>query len=249
MRSSCLLVMLLLAGCSEGAQAPQEHPRPTPVPTAPAPGQKTIPNWPEAAKPKTSIEQLARSKSKLVKDFEALKQAIQKHDGQAAADLAAQSTIQLYEMNRKLALDSSSVDFETIDPFSIAMTFTLRYLLPKALLEQMSGRDVYIWSIENKIAQNNRFSEFTIYKAKYEGNIAFVTMARNGKVVTGSVFKFVREDEHWKVDMIFLIHQANQLLDKLRKDGQKSRVELAIELLEKTYQQKIPAEILNGPLK
>jgi hypothetical protein len=75
------------------------------------------------------------------------------------------------------------------------------------------------------------------------------TLLKNGAPVNGAVFMFQKEDGAWKFDMFKLISAPETGLDKVRRQAGKRKVELTIYIMEKTYNKKIPIEILNGPLK
>ncbi len=154
-----------------------------------------------------------------------------------------------YETFRKLALDSSGTDLAELNQLTVLIIFQLRYILEKSRLEKISGRELFEWGVASGLIDKNSVNAFAIHKVQYEGDTAYATVSRQGKFVTDVMFTFRKEDGEWKLDLMELARVGGDQLDKIRKEAGKTKVEMAVFLLEKQYGEEIPPRILDGPLK
>jgi len=182
-------------------------------------------------------------------DYKALKNALRDGDGETAASLVTASTLQEYEICRKLALDSSGTDFADLNQFTVLMVFQLRYLLERSRLAEMTGRDIFIWGVTSGMVKKETIEAIAIHKVQYDGSTAYATLTQNGQVATDALFTFRNEDSRWKLDMMEIARMGGKQLDSVREQARKTKVEMAVYLLERTYGAGIPPSILDGPLK
>ncbi len=175
--------------------------------------------------------------------------ALTQHSGDTATDLTSRRTIEFYERCRRLALDSSGVDFDDLTQFEIMLIFQLRFLLGRRDLESMNGHDVFRWGVQDGMVKLDVTQEVKLDHIQIEGDVAFATLRKDGQPVKDAAFRFVREEGHWKFDLFFIANALETTLEKVRKDAGKSKIELAVFLLEKTHGEPIPVEIVAGPLK
>jgi hypothetical protein len=190
-----------------------------------------------------------QTESTVEQEYALLKKALREGDGKTAAALVTASTIQKYETCRKLALDSTGTDFEGIDQMSVLLIFQLRYSAEKSRLQKMSERDVFEWGVAEGMVKKETLEPIEIHKVQYDGSSAFATVTQQGKVARGELLTFRQEDGRWKLDMMAIWNVVGKQLDDVRKQAGKSKVEMAVYLLERTHRTSIPPAILNGPLK
>lgn len=180
-------------------------------------------------------------------DFQA---ALKSEDGKKAVELVCRSTFDFYEEARKLALNSDGIDFEKESQMKVLLTLQLRYLLSKKELTMLAdGKNVFEWAITSGLVKKDIINSYTINKVQVEGQQAFATIFKNGTPVKDAVFNFKNENSVWKFDMLRLITAPEAGLDEVRRQADKTKVELAVYVMEKSYGKKIPFDILNGPLK
>jgi hypothetical protein len=72
---------------------------------------------------------------------------------------------------------------------------------------------------------------------------------QHGKVAADALFTFRNEEGRWKLDMTEITRLGGEQLDEVRKSAGKTKVEMAVFLLERTYGEPIPPSILDGPLQ
>jgi hypothetical protein len=183
------------------------------------------------------------------RDFAALKSAVEKRDGKVAAGLVTPPTIDVYERCRKLALNSASSDFAEMPQFDVLLTFQLRYLLSAAELRKMDGNAIFVWSVSYGLVSVQSFAELEVAAVQVEGKTAVASLLKAKKPVTDLVLYFTLGEKNWQLDMKRIMQAMEPALTKVRKDSGKGKVELAVFLMERTYKEKIPPQILNGPLK
>jgi hypothetical protein len=182
-------------------------------------------------------------------DYAALGKALRARDGDAAAALVTAGTLAEYETCRKLALDSEGADFADMNQLSVALVFQLRYLLERERLVQMTGRDVFAWGVKDGMVKLEVLDSVAIDKVQRDGRTAYATMAKDGQVAADVLFTFRNEEGRWKLDLSEIMNKVGKQLDAARERAGKTKVEMAVSLLEHTYGESIPPAILNGPLK
>jgi hypothetical protein len=183
------------------------------------------------------------------RDFAALQQALLDQDAPAASRLVTASTLEFYEVVRRLALDSSSVDLEDVDQLMVLFIFQTRYLLSRVELEGMTGSQLFEWGVSSGQVDKAMLATFGIYRVQQEGDVAYCTVTQHGQVTPDGLFIFRKEGEHWRLDLQKIMRMANEALDSIRLQAGKTKIEFAVFMLERTHDQKIPPAILDGPLR
>lgn len=194
-------------------------------------------------------EQKSDQASAVYRSFDTLKTAMRLGDGNTAASHVTPETLALYERGRKLALDSSSTDFESVPQVVVMLVFQLRWMLDKQSLEKMDGEGVFSWGVKNGLVSKTTLDAFELDDVQVDGVHAMATLRQNGQLVGDAVLKFRFHEDAWKVDFVQLMMQVERAFDAIREKSGKSKMEVAIYLLERTYRQEIPAQILKGPLR
>ena len=113
----------------------------------------------------------------------------------------------------------------------------------------MSGRDVMSWGVREGIVKEETVARITLDKIQIDGDLAFATTMKNGQPSPNNVFRFVKEERRWRFDLYHIFQMTEPALEKLRTQAGKSKIELAVFLLERTYGKTIPFEILDGPIQ
>jgi hypothetical protein len=191
----------------------------------------------------------ARPRQTVKEEYGKLKAAMLNAQGSEAAGYVTDETIGLYEHSRKIALDSRDIDFDSISTFEVLLVFQLRFMLDKNSLQKMDGRSIFAWGVKNGLIKKDVLKSFEVNKVVYEGKLATATILKHGKPVDDAIFHLSFEEGVWKFDMLPMAEEVDRALDALRKQADKSKIETALILLERTHKTKIPPAILNGPLK
>ncbi|MBN2703933.1 MAG: hypothetical protein JXR23_06950 [Pontiellaceae bacterium] len=181
--------------------------------------------------------------------FAALKTALRDGNGPGAASRVTPQTLEMYERCRKLALDSAGTDFESLSQLEVLLTFQLRWLLPKAELETMDGTEVFAWGVEEGLVKKDTLAAIELDKVQPEGGKAVATLRNQGQPVTDLVFDFELHDGVWQLDFKRILQSTDRAFAALRERAGKTKIELAVYLIEQTYESEVPSQILNGPLK
>ena len=113
----------------------------------------------------------------------------------------------------------------------------------------MDGTAVFSWGVEEGLVKKQTLESIELDKVQVEGNKAFSTLLNKGQPVTDLVFDFELNDGVWKLDFERILRSSDRALSGLRKKTGKTKIELALYLIERTYKKGVPPQILNGPLK
>lgn len=195
---------------------------------------KPAPNSPEAA---------------LRESFRALKAAFRNNLGQEAARHVTTETLDMYERCRKLALDSSGTDLESLPQMEVLMVMQLRWLVAKADLQKMDGAGVFAWGVENGLAKKETLESLELDKVEIAGDKATATLLRENKPMPDLTFVFAMQDGVWRLDFTRIFAQTEPLFAADRKQNGKTKVQEAVGSLQASYKKDVPPEIFTGPLK
>lgn len=181
--------------------------------------------------------------------FEELKLALQSGQGLSASKLVTSGTIAMYEEGRKLALSSEGIDLEATSQTVVLLMFQLRYLSNKKELEKMNGLEVFSWGVANGLVKRDVLAAISLDKVQVEKDEAFATLLKNGSPLPDFLFRFKKQNNQWKLAMNEITKATEIAFKNLREKSGKSKIELAIFIMERTYGKSIPPSILNGPLR
>jgi hypothetical protein len=186
---------------------------------------------------------------KVKEDFNALQQAFLTNNGESAVEYVTDDTISWYNVCRQYALNSSGVDFEKISVVQVTCTFMIRYLYKKSELENMNGRQFLISCIQKGLVDKDTVKLIVINEIRYDGNIAIVTITKEGEKGSEGYLKFYKKNNKWQLDVVDLIARVNAAEENIAKKANKTKTEYVISTLELIYNKKIPSSILKGPLE
>lgn len=187
--------------------------------------------------------------SAVQESFAKLKGALRDGDGNVAASLVTPATFDLYERCRRLSLDSADTDLETLPQLEVFLIFQLRWLLDRETLKSMNGAEVFSWGVQNGLVRKQTLELIELDNVQVHGNKATSTLFNRGQPVTDLVFDFELHNGIWKLNFEKMLRTLEIGFAELRKNAGKTKMEIAVYLIEKTYKKKVPPQILNGPLK
>ena len=216
---------------------------------ATAEAQEATPAVDTPAKSGVGPSTVDSSESRVRNSYARIFDALMNRDGKTASKLVTRKTLDFYEQCRQTALDSSSIDFEQIGQMEVLLVFQLRYLSSREELSKMTGRDVFQWGVERGLVSEKGMKGVSLNRVQIDGDVAYATVLKNREPVPGLAFRFAREDGVWVFDMLYISKAVEPAFAEIRKQAKKSKTELAVFLMEQTYKEQIPFEILNGPLR
>jgi hypothetical protein len=181
--------------------------------------------------------------------FDEFATALRSKDDQRAADFVSARTLDRYDRCRLVAIDSTGRNFDDFTQLEVMLILQFRYRVAKNELQSMNGRELFCWAIRNNLANTESVNGITIDTVQIDGETAFATLSKDGTPAKGEFFRFVREERGWKFDLSHVFDAVEPRLAPIRQQASKSRIELAVFLMEKKYGQPIPPEILKGPLR
>ncbi|HBN79236.1 MAG TPA: hypothetical protein DD473_26155 [Planctomycetaceae bacterium] len=181
--------------------------------------------------------------------FKKFKTALSNKDGDLAVQYVTAETIWYYELCRKWALGTEDVDFDSLQTLDVIMIFHLRYRLKESELSKMDGASLFTWGVDEGMIDENTVIDMEINKTQIEGDRAISTILFKGQPSDEITLDFTKQNGEWKFEMIPLMEVAEKSLAKIVQQSGKTKVELAVFLLEKEYKEEIPPSILNGPVQ
>jgi hypothetical protein len=198
-----------------------------------------------AAGPALPDEKLVR------RDFMKLKAALEQGNGVEAAALVSPGTLRQYEQARTLALGGEGTDLESLPQVQVMLILQLRYQADRQALEKMAdGAGAFAWGVERGLLKKQTVNAFTLRQVSVEGDQATATLSQTGKPVNDLDFHFEKTPQgRWTLRLEKVVEAAEPQLAKLREKAGKTKTEFALYLMERTYGQPMPPEILKGPIK
>jgi|GEM_PF-1970990 hypothetical protein len=193
--------VLVASLCATGlAQPAEQPPQPgIPIPRPPAPPPKT----PEAVR----------------KSFEAYAAAIVNDKGEDAAECVDQQTIKWYGDIRKWALTATREELAKLGLFNRLQAMLVRHRVPRAELEKMDGRKLFIHAVDQGWVGKNSVAGIDIGDVSITSTFAEGTVVRNGRP-TKMKFQFVIEGGKWKLKLMPIMTQAEPVLQaQLKREG------------------------------
>ena len=185
------------------------------------------------------------------RDFMKLKQALERGEGAEAAELASRGTLDQYDAARKLALNAGDVDLESLPQLQVMLILQFRYLADrKTLVKMTDGAGAFAWGIEQGLLKKETVAAFALREVEADGDQATAKLSQSGKAVKDLEFHFEKSPAgRWTLRFDKVMEAAEPQLARVREQSKKSKVEFALYLMEKTYGQPMPPEILKGPIK
>ena len=159
--------------------------------------------------------------------YEGFKSSIKSGNGIKAYSLLSKQTRDYYDNYVLWAKQFNKKELRKLRVADEILALTLRTNIPADVLTNLSGKDAFIYAVENRFVENTSpikiketeigQIEYSIYKAGHiRGQILL-----NGKEYPYS-FTFVKEFEEWKIDLVYIynLHNAHQdwLKDKMSRE-------------------------------
>ena len=199
------------------------------------------------ANDKKSSPPPAASRDAIKESFAKLQDAMSKKDVEKMVALVAPSTYDIYERYRKLALDSSGTDLNSLPILDTMTIIHLRGLLSRSELEAMDGKDVFTRYVEQEGTWPGKLE---LGEIKVNGNTATAApLTKDKHIPKELLFNFELHDGTWKMDICKCMKSAEPFMEMICRQMGATKTEFAIHTLEERLNKKVPPEILKGPLR
>lgn len=202
------------------SQRPAEATKPAEAPAPPAtssakpaaPADRPVAS---AAVPSAEEEKDMAAARGLFLDY---RRAIVNRRGKEAAALVSDKTIAYYDAMRIAALEQPAGDVRSAPLFDKMMILLLRARLPKEDLQRWSGRDLFIYAVDQGWVGDD-LQGLEPGKITIAGAEAHIGMQSGGKALPRSMgFRAYREGAAWRLDVMSVAQAAEPaLLEQLGK--------------------------------
>ncbi|MDY7021274.1 MAG: hypothetical protein SWJ54_07915 [Cyanobacteriota bacterium] len=146
--------------------------------------------------------------------FADYKSAILTSSGDRAVDKLSQSTIDYYGEMRKLAVCESAETVKAESMVNRVQILSMRFRVPTETLVELSDREVVVYAVDRGWIGEESVMKLDVAEVTIEGEEALAEVVRNGEP-TGIQFRFVKETEGWKFDLLSTIELTNQTFEQL----------------------------------
>jgi hypothetical protein len=189
-----------------------------------------------------------QSENDLVKkSFNTYKKSILEGQGKESIKYVTSKTIDYYDMELNLAINGDSSTISALGLMDKLTVFIARHRIPRKEILKMTGKDFFIYAVDNGMIGKNSVVTTQIGEVHVEGNFANGQMILNGQK-TPLYFQFSKEDNEWKVDLTSLFPQSNMALTKMVSDQGLSDNDFIFQTLENLTGKKVSKNIWR-PLK
>ncbi len=166
----------------------------------------------------------------VVAAFDDYKSALIAQDGEAAAGVAADATLDYYDEMRILALTATRREVKSLRLVDQLFALGLRHFLPPARLQKMDGFEVFEYSVDEGMISENAVSKMEPTDADVSGDRALLSVEIDGAQAPFT-FVLVREDGSWKMDMTELLKLSDSAFQSLADQSGKSDEAFLMQLL------------------
>ena len=178
--------------------------------------------------------------------FADYKSAILASSGDRAVDKLSQSTIDYYGEMRKLAVCESAETVKAESMVNRIQILSMRFRVPTETLVELSDREVVVYSVDQGWIGKGSVMKLDVGEVTIEGEEAQAEVVSNGEP-TGIKFRFVKETEGWKFDLLSTIELTNQAFEQLAEVQGLKQDEFIFAVLE-ILESRTPTEDIWNPV-
>jgi hypothetical protein len=167
-------------------------------------------------------------------------------EGDAAAALLSQNTVDYYDEMRQLALFASAEAVRAQSLVNQMQVLMLRMRVPTEELESMKARDLIAHAVDQGWIGKNSVLQLQPGKVIAEGDVAVLHVFVDGQDA-GPMFRFNREQGSWRLDLVPTTQASNLSLQMAAKRQGVSESELLAMLMESVLGKKLGPEAWTPP--
>jgi hypothetical protein len=188
----------------------------------------------------------ADDEAAVLQSFSNYKEAILAGEGERAADLVTDETLAYYEQIRRLAVSAGREEIRQrrlIDRLSVAY---YRVLIGPESLRAMTGRDVFVFGVDNGLIGRSDAINLEIGEVAVEGDSATAPVVVRGET-TPIAFEFTRENDQWKVDLEALLRLTDFSMQQVVQDAGVSEDAFILDAVEASSGERVTNEVWDRP--
>jgi hypothetical protein len=173
----------------------------------------------------------SRDQAEIRGSFDGYYKAIHAADGEAAAAVVDNATIQYYDRMLGLALRGARQEVGRLSMLDRMMVFTIRHRVPLATAQRMTGKDLFIHGVRQGWIGKDAGKDIKLGEISISGTTAEAAIESNGQ---RAPFKwtFHKEGGAWKMDLTSIMPAGNRALSSLAARGGMDEDELILKSLE-----------------
>ncbi|MFK7907962.1 MAG: hypothetical protein AB8B69_22715 [Chitinophagales bacterium] len=183
--------------------------------------------------------------TEIQESYQKYKAAILESNGQNAFESIDQTSTDHYKKLLDWALNGSKSKIESLDPVDMFMVLSVRKRVDKNELKKMSGKDLFIYTIENEWTNKGTVSKTELGEIQKRGeNTARAPMSVN-MANTNTFVEFTRvdKDAEWRMNLISLSQNVNGQLIRMAGDRNKTESELVIDMIKQITNSEVGEDI------
>jgi len=164
--------------------------------------------------------------------FTQYKTAILNKNSDLAIKYLSQTTIDYYGEMLSLVKNANKTEVQSRMLIDQMMILSVRWIFDEATLSKLNnGNDMLTLAINNGLIGEQSVSGLSINSVKVSKGIAFVELKTNNGVAP-QIFKFINENNVWKIDLTSIFPETNIVLQSLAKKSGLIEEEFIFQVLE-----------------
>lgn len=148
--------------------------------------------------------------------FADYKSAVLTNDGEHAASLLNQATVEYYGDIHQLALCGSAQEVKAQSLLNRMMVVFFRFSVPNELLTNMSGHAALVYAVEQGWIGKDSVMRSELGEVEISSQGAVAQLLRDGEP-SGTNFHFSKESDGWKFNLLPIIKASNSMMAQLAK--------------------------------
>lgn len=150
--------------------------------------------------------------------FDQYQAALLAADGDAAAALVTQSTLDDFEKQRMRALTASRETLEARTLIDQMTTLMMRQRIPAEELRSLDGRGLFALAVDEGWIGRESVEDAEIVVTERRGRVVFAAPVVNG-TQGPPLFRFVETPEGWRLNLIALMQASRPLFNTLQAES------------------------------
>lgn len=178
--------------------------------------------------------------------FESYRRALTSKDGQAAAALVSDGTIDYYAQLAVIAGTAGPEEIAArplVDRLTIAL---LRVKRPAAELASLDGRELFAYGVEAGLFAESSLADNALGTVRTAGDRAFAQVVVRGRPSPFD-YEYVRERGTWLFDVVPTLRATNPLLQQTATRANLTEDEFVFQVVGSAAGRRIDASIFNRP--
>jgi hypothetical protein len=179
--------------------------------------------------------------------FNSYKEAVLAGKGAAAADVLTAGSLDYFAQMRDLALYATEQELKAGSITDLMQALTFRHRIPVDQLQTLSGRDLVILALERGWIGKASVARADIGDVSVNAGSATAVVLKQGRPTSAS-FRFSKEKESWKLDLIAMLRMAESALQTGAKAQGASTDQFVLSMLEMVSGKPVGPDIWKPPL-